>query len=144
MLLPNKNNSLVLLNSECFFVFFDRVLLLLKGVASFLSPSWNRLQPIMPNVFSSYAKFDTLGFRVGRYVADKLYLLSPVITPSTEKENEDNLRWREGKGGRGCQNNVWCGKLLKLTNRKLLGKSCALKQSLEILEFLFQTCDWIF
>ena len=32
-------------------------------------------------------------------MADKLYLLSPVITPSTEKENEDNLRWREGKGG---------------------------------------------
>ena len=29
-------------------------------------------------------------------MADKLYLLSPVITPSSEKENEDNLRGEWG------------------------------------------------
>ena len=44
----------------------------------------------MPNVFPAPPNL-TLRFRVGRYMSDKLYLLSPVITP-LEKENEDNLR----------------------------------------------------
>ena len=44
----------------------------------------------MPNVFPAPANL-TLRFGAGRYMSDKLYLLSPVITP-LEKENEDNLR----------------------------------------------------
>ena len=91
-------------------------------------PACNRLQLIMPNVFPAPPNL-TLRIRVGRYMTDKLYLLSPVITP-LEKENEDNFGC--GEGGRGCQYNVWCGKLFKLTNRKLLPKSCAQNQSPEL------------
>ena len=55
----------------------------------------------MPNVFPAPANL-TLRFGVGRYMSDKLYLLSPVITP-LEKENEDNL----SEGGLSKQCLMW-------------------------------------
>ena len=85
------------------------------------------IELIFPNVFQLQQIWDC-ALVWGGYISDQFQLPSLAITP-WKKAKCDNF-WR-GEGGRGCQNNVWCGKLFKLTNRKLLRKSCAQNQSTE-------------